>query len=126
MTFVSLESKNMDILKKERVVNMNIKGNKPKRPFIIYYGMMLAVILLLNLVIMPMITEGSVKETTYDEFLEEIKLGNVTTVEVQEQNYAIYYIVEEDGKEQICKTGMMEDPDFIRRLEDTKVGGILF
>lgn len=121
MTFVSLESKNMDILKKERVVNMNIKGNKPKRPFIIYYGMMLAVILLLNLVIMPMITEGSVKETTYDEFLEEIKLGNVTTVEVQEQNYAIYYIVEEDGKEQICKTGMMEDPDFIRRLEDTKV-----
>lgn len=121
MTFVSLESKNMDILKKERVVDMNIKGNKPKRPFIIYYGMMLAVILLLNLVIMPMITEGSVKETTYDEFLEDIKLGNVTTIEVQEQNYAIYYIVEEDGKEQICKTGMMEDPDFIRRLEDTDV-----
>ena len=100
---------------------MNVKDNKPKRPWIIYYGIMMAVILLLNLVVMPLITEGSVEETTYNEFLQDIKQGKVTKIEVQEQNYAIYYVVEEDGREQICKTGMMEDPDFVSRLEDTNV-----
>lgn len=96
-----------------------IKDNKPQRPVMFYYLIALAVLLVLNFVLVPWMTERSVKETTYNEFLDQLEAGNVTKVEVQEQNYSIYYIVKQNGKEIICKTGQMNDPDLVERLRDS-------
>lgn len=96
-----------------------IKDNKPQRPVMFYYLIALAVLLVLNFVLVPWMTERSVKETTYNEFLDQLEAGNVTKVEVQEQNYSIYYIVKQNGREIICKTGQMNDPDLVERLRNS-------
>lgn len=96
-----------------------IKDNKPQRPVMFYYLIALAVLLVLNFVLVPWMTERSVKETTYNQFLDQLEAGNVTKVEVQEQNYSIYYIVKQDGREIICKTGQMNDPDLVERLRNS-------
>jgi cell division protease FtsH len=96
-----------------------IKNQKPKRPVLFYYGIVLAVLFILNFIIVPWISERSVEETSYDEFLSQVSAGNVTEVEVQEENSAIYYMIKQNGKEKVCKTGQMDDPDFVSRLAKT-------
>lgn len=93
-----------------------MKENKPKRSLLFYYLIAMAVVVILNVVIMPMITEGNIKETTYDEFLDCVESGLVTEVEIQEENAAIYYIVSWNGEEKTCQTGLLNDPDLVARL----------
>ena len=100
-------------------MDMNeIKNNSPKRPVIFYYAIALIVLLALNFLLVPWMSERSVTETGYNEFLSQVSAGNVTEVEVQEQNSVIYYKVKVNGKEQICKTGTMNDPTLTQRLYD--------
>lgn len=94
-----------------------LKENKPKRSLMFYYGIVLVVLLLLNFVLVPWLSEKSIKETTYNEFIAQLGRGNVTKVEVQQENYAVYYIVKENGREVVCKTGLMDDKDLVERLE---------
>ena len=63
-----------------------VKNNSPKRPVIFYYAIALVVLLALNFLLVPWMSERSVKETGYNEFLSQVSAGNVTEVEVQEQN----------------------------------------
>ncbi|NCC44381.1 MAG: cell division protein FtsH, partial [Clostridia bacterium] len=94
-----------------------LKNQKPKRPVMFYYLLVFGILLVLNFVVLPWISERSVSETTYDEFLTQVNGHNVTEVEVQEQTSTIYYVIKQNGKEQVCKTGLMNDPDFVSRLE---------
>ena len=103
-------------------MDMNeIKNNSPKRPVIFYYAIALIVLLALNFLLVPWMSERSVAETGYNEFLNQVSAGNVTEVEVQEQNSVIYYKVKVNGKEQICKTGTMNDPELVDRLNQANV-----
>ncbi len=95
----------------------NLKENKPKRSLLFYYLIAMAVVIVLNVVVMPMLTEGNIKETTYDEFLDHINANIVTKVEIQEENHQIYYTAYINGKEQICQTGLLNDPSLVERLE---------
>lgn len=97
-----------------------IKNKKPKRPLIFYYLIAMAVLLVLNLVVLPMITEGSIKETTYDEFLKQVETGKVMEVQVEDQTSTIYYVVKEGEKEKVCKTGQMDDPGLVAFLNEHK------
>ena len=97
-----------------------IKNNKPQRPVMFYYVIALAVLLLLNFALVPWLSEKSIQETTYSEFLNQLEAGNVTKVEVQTDEYSIYYVVEQNGKEIVCKTGQMNDPDLVERLRNSK------
>ena len=88
-------------MRKETKMDMNeIKNNSPKRPVIFYYAIALIVLLALNFILVPWMSERSVAETGYNEFLNQVSAGNVTEVEVQEQNSVIYYKVKVNGKEQ--------------------------
>ena len=97
-----------------------IKNNKPQRPVMFYYVIALAVLLLLNFALVPWLSEKSIQETTYSDFLNQLEAGNVTKVEVQTDEYSIYYVVEQNGKEIVCKTGQMNDPDLVERLRNSK------
>lgn len=98
-----------------------VKNNSPKRPVIFYYAIALVVLLALNFLLVPWMSERSVKETGYNEFLSQVSAGNVTEVEVQEQNAVIYYKVNVNGREEICKTGTMNDPELVDRLNQANV-----
>ena len=98
-----------------------VKNNSPKRPVIFYYAIALVVLLALNFLLVPWMSERSVKETGYNEFLSQVSAGNVTEVEVQEQNAVIYYKVNVNGREEICKTVTMNVPELVDRLNQANV-----
>ena len=49
-----------------------LKENKPKRPVMFYYAIAFVVLLLLNFVLVPWLSEKSIKETTYNEFVGQL------------------------------------------------------
>ena len=98
-----------------------LKNKKPKRPVMFYYLIAFVILMVLNFVLVPWMTEGRIKETTYSDFVKQVDQGNVEQVEVQNQTYTIYYVVKVNGKEQICKTGIMDDPELLARLEQKNV-----
>lgn len=98
-----------------------LKNKKPKRPVMFYYLIAFGILMVLNFVLVPWLTEGRIKETTYSDFVKQVDQGNVEQVEVQNQTYTIYYVVKVNGKEQICKTGIMDDPELLARLEQKNV-----
>ena len=97
-----------------------IKNNKPQRPVIYYYLIALVVLLLLNFALVPWLSEKSIEETSYSEFLDELEAGNITKVEIQQENYCIYYVINRNGREVVCKTGQMNDPELVDRLRSNK------
>lgn len=97
-----------------------IKNNKPQRPVIYYYLIALVVLLLLNFALVPWLSEKSIEETSYSEFLDELEAGNITKVEIQQEDYCIYYVINRNGREVVCKTGQMNDPDLVERLRSNK------
>lgn len=94
-----------------------LKNKKPKRPVMFYYLIAFGILMLLNFLIVPWLTERRIKETTYSEFISQVDSGRVKQVEVQHQTYTIYYVVREGKKEQVCKTGIMDDPELLKRLD---------
>ena len=94
---------------------MNVDNKKPgKRPLYVYYFIAIAVIFLINLLVLPALQERSVEKTDYSTFLSSVERGKVSEAEVQEDY--IYYEVRKNGKDTLCKTVRMEDPDLVDRL----------
>ena len=93
----------------------DVDNKKPgKRPLYVYYFIAIAVIFLINLLVLPAFQERSVEKTDYSTFLSNVDRGNVSKAEVQEDY--IYYEVRKNGKDTLCKTVRMEDPDLVDRL----------
>ena len=88
--------------------------NKPKRMLRNFYLVALAVLLVLNMVIMPMIMNAQVKETDYGTFMTMTNEGNVGLVQIVEtENYIMFTDKEE---KQVYKTGIVNDPGLTERL----------
>ena len=98
---------------------MEIK--KPNKQLATYAGIVLVVVLLLNLFVFPALAGRSIKETTYDEFLDAVRSGYVTKVEVDETIDTIWYLAEMEGKQTTCKTGLMSDLMLVERLEEANI-----
>jgi len=98
---------------------MEIK--KPNKQLATYAGIVLVVVLLLNLFVFPALAGRSIKETTYDEFLDAVRSGYVTKVEVDETTDTIWYLTEMEGKQTTCKTGLMSDLMLVERLEEANI-----
>ena len=92
----------------------DLKDRKPRRPLIFYYLIVLGVLLLLNFFVVPFMNQRSIQETTYDQFLDAVNVGKVD--QVQLDSNVIYYTVEQNGREQICKTGRIYDMQEVQRL----------
>ena len=57
---------------------------KPKKPLIYYYVIALAVLLVFNLLAMPYLNSGRVKEADYGTFMSMTEEKNIGMVEVME------------------------------------------
>ena len=81
---------------------------KPKKPLIYYYSIVMLLILLFNLLVVPMISKGTVKEVDYGTFMDE----DIGLVEIQDNQV----IFTDKAKENFYKTGRIEDAGLIDRL----------
>ena len=80
----------------------------PKKPLIYYYGIVLAVILLFNMVISPLLMSARVKEVDYGTFMKMTEDGNIGSVEISSSEIVFTY-----------KTGTMNDPNLTERLYES-------
>ena len=87
----------------------------PKKPLVYYYTIVLILLLVFNFVAMPWISEHQIKEVDYNTFINMVDKGEVSAVEIQEQNNRILFKGnEKSGK--IYKTAMVPDDDLVSRL----------
>ena len=92
-----------------------MKEVKPsKKPLAIYYAIVLLVLLVLNLVFVPWLTERQVQEVDYGTFMSMTQQQNIGKVDIQ-SNQIVFTDKEE---KQIYKTGLMDDPGLTQRLYD--------
>ena len=87
----------------------------PKKPMLYYYAMALLVLLLINFLAVPWLSQRQVKEVDYGTFMTMTENKEIGRVEVQDNQ--IIFTNKDDT--QIYKTGPMDDPDLIYRLKDS-------
>ncbi len=92
-----------------------MKEVKPsKKPLAIYYAIVLLVLLVLNFVLVPWLSERQVKEVDYGTFMTMTEEKNIGRVDI-ESNQIVFTDKEES---QVYKTGLMDDPGLTERLYD--------
>ena len=97
---------------------MTEQKKTPKKPLIFYYIIAMLVLLLLNALLFPTLLGNQVKQVDYGTFLAKIDADQVKEVEVQE-NEIVFVTTGDDGKEEVCVTGKMDDPDLVSRLQNS-------
>ena len=99
-------------------------GKKPNpndlnsfKGFFYYMIMILVMTVLLNGLVFPSALKSQVKEVGYNEFLAMVDNNQVTQVEKDDTNGEYMFIAKDsNGKEQVYKTGLWDDPDLTERL----------
>lgn len=84
----------------------------PKKPLIFYYGIVLLLIVLFNLIISPILMERQVMQVDYGTFMKMIEEKNIGEVEVGNSEI----VFTDKDKQMIYKTGTMDDPNLTERL----------
>ncbi|MDU5105933.1 ATP-dependent zinc metalloprotease FtsH [Clostridium sp.] len=88
---------------------------KEKKPFIYYYGIVLFILILFNLIAMPYIAERQIKEVDYGTFMTMTGQGEIGKVEIQDNRI----LFTDKTEENIYKTGLMNDPGLVERLHNS-------
>ena len=91
----------------------------PKKPLMYYYTIVLILLLVFNFVAMPWISEHQIKEVDYNTFIEMVDKGQVSAVEIQQQNNRILFQGNDNSK--IYKTAMLPDNDLVSHLLEANV-----
>ncbi|MBR2677778.1 MAG: ATP-dependent zinc metalloprotease FtsH [Solobacterium sp.] len=91
--------------------------NKPKKPLIYYYAIVILSLALLNLFAIPAMNQRQIKEVDYGTFMKATENQEIKEVQVEENR--ILYTLKGDEEEQIYKTGLMNDPGLTERLYES-------
>ena len=89
----------------------------PKKPLIYYYGIVLLVLMLINFLLMPWISQQRIQQVDYGQFITMTEDKDVGQVEIQAQENRILF-TNKDNTE-IYETGMVNDPDLTQRLYES-------
>ncbi|MGI6177875.1 MAG: ATP-dependent zinc metalloprotease FtsH [Eubacterium sp.] len=87
----------------------------PKRSLLFYYLIVLAILLIFNLIIAPLIEKQQIEEVGYGTFLDMINAKEVGQVEVGDDE--ITFTNKDNTK--IYRTGAMNDPELTDRLYES-------
>ncbi len=87
----------------------------PKKPLIYYYGIVLIVIILFNMLVTPLLSNSRVSEVDYGTFMEMVEDKNIGKVEVEDSEI----IFTDKENTAVYKTGAMDDPTLTERLYDS-------
>ncbi len=91
----------------------------PKKPLIFYYGIVLLVVFLFNMLAMPWFAEHRIREVDYGTFIDMTENGEVGKAEIQQQENRILFTDKEEKV--VYKTAMVDDADLIDRLYQADV-----
>ena len=89
----------------------------PKKTTGIVYAVILVVLLLLNFWAFPAMMKGQVKQVDYGTFLNMLEGGELSTVEIQDQQ--IYFVDKNDTT--YCTNSIAQDLQLVNRLESADV-----
>ena len=90
------------------------RPNRPKKPMLTYWVIAVIVFLLLNTFVFPNLFRRQVEQTDYSTFLQMIEEKNIGEVSVEDTQITF----SDKSGEHIYKTGTMNDPDLVNRLEE--------
>ncbi|WP_417077852.1 ATP-dependent zinc metalloprotease FtsH [Hominenteromicrobium sp.] len=87
----------------------------PKKPLVFYYGIAMVVLLLLNMLVMPLITQHQVEEVDYGTFIKMTENKEIGQVEIEDNQI----LFTNKDKSKIYKTGLLNDDGLVQRLYDS-------
>ena len=87
----------------------------PKKPLVFYYGIAMVVLLLLNMLVMPLITQHQVEEVDYGTFIKMTESKEIGQVEIEDNQI----LFTNKDKSKIYKTGLLNDDGLVQRLYDS-------
>ena len=87
----------------------------PKKPLIFYYGIAMVVLLLLNMLVMPLITQHQVEEVDYGTFIKMTENKEIGQVEIEDNQI----LFTNKDKSKIYKTGLLNDDGLVQRVYDS-------
>ncbi len=87
----------------------------PRKPLIYYYGVVLLVLLVFNLIITPLLLKQEVTEVDYGTFMSMTESKNIGQVQVEDQQIVF---TDKDGKN-VYQTNVMDDPNLTERLYES-------
>ena len=91
---------------------------KPSKSFIYYYVIGLVIIMVLNAFVFPRLMAPQVTEVPYNVFLTKLEAGEIS--EVSRDSVQITF-ADKNQPPNYFKTGLMEDPDLVTRMEQAGV-----
>ena len=94
----------------------------PKKPLIVYYAIAILVVLLINTLLVPMVSQARVKYVDYGTFIQMTEEDKISEVQVQDNQ--IVFITKEDEANKNAvyyRTGKMDDPELTSRLSEHDV-----
>ena len=101
---------------------MNEQPKPNKKPFFYYAMIAMLILMLLNAFVFPSLMTPRVTEVSYDKVLDMLSGGQVTVVELQENERELYFkAADENGAERIYSTGVFPDADLQKRLSESGV-----
>ena len=89
---------------------------QPRRPLVVFYLVMMALMILFNLFVMPRMMQQQVKEVDYGTFMTMTENGEIGEVEVR-SNMILF--TDKADPPQIYRTGIMDDPGLVQRLHES-------
>ena len=98
----------------EVLMEVDDRPNRPKKPMLTYWVIAIIVFLLLNTFVFPNLFRRQVEQTDYSTFLQMIEEKNIGEVSVEDMQITF----SDKSGEHIYKTGTMNDPDLVNRLEE--------
>ncbi len=84
----------------------------PKKPLVYYYGIVLLVLLVFNLIVSPLLLQTQVTETDYGTFMKMIEDQQIGEVQVEDNQI----LFTDKDEQKVYKTGVMDDPNLTERL----------
>jgi len=98
----------------EVLMEVDDRPNRPKKPMLTYWVIAIIVFLLLNTFVFPNLFRRQVEQTDYSTFLQMLEEKNIGEVSVEDTQITF----SDKSGEHIYKTGTMNDPDLVNRLEE--------
>ena len=87
----------------------------PRKPLIYYYGVVLLVLLVFNLVITPLLLKEEVTEVDYGTFMSMTESKNIGRAQVENQQI----VFTDKDEKNVYQTNVMDDPNLTERLYES-------
>ena len=92
------------------------EAKTPKKPILYYCLIVVTVMMLLNMFVFPGLLETKIREVDYGTFLDMVEQKQIGEVEIGDEEIVF---TDKNEKPGIYKTGRLEDPDIVERLDQS-------